>query len=68
MLSLSDALPMQNYPSKIWFLCVAVQISMRQNVSPTDVFFYMKSVVYIMADKMFTSVLPSYLSDVHFNS
>ena len=27
MFSLSDALPMQNYPSKVWFLCVAVQIS-----------------------------------------
>ena len=27
MFSLSDALPMQSYPSKVWFFCVAVQIS-----------------------------------------
>ena len=33
MFSLSDALPMQSYPSKVWFLCVAVQISAWHNLS-----------------------------------
>ena len=48
MFSLSDALPMQNYPSKVWVLfSVAVHISARHNLFvSTDLFFYMKSVVY----------------------
>ena len=32
MFSLSDDLLMQSYPSKVWFLCVAIQISMRHNL------------------------------------
>ena len=32
MFSFSDALPMQSYPSKVWFLCVAVQISVRHSL------------------------------------
>ena len=47
MFSLSDALPMQSYPSKVGFLCVAVQICVRDNLFPTDLFFRMKSVVYV---------------------
>ena len=47
MFSLSDALPMQSYPSRVWFLCVAVQICVRDNLFPTDLFFRMKSVVYV---------------------
>ena len=33
--SLSDALLMQRYPSKVWFLCVAVQISVHHNLLVT---------------------------------
>ena len=49
MFSLSDALPMHSYPTKVWFLCAAaVQNSVWHNdyLFPTDLFFYMKSVVY----------------------
>ena len=38
MISLSDALPTQSYPSKVWFLCVAMQICARDNLFPTDLF------------------------------
>ena len=49
MFNLSDALPMQIYPSKVWFLCVAVRICARDSlhVFPTDLLFCMKSVVYV---------------------
>ena len=63
MFSLSDTLPLQSYLSKVWFLCVAVHISVRHCSFPTDLFFYMNSV----ADKVFALVLPSHLSDVHFD-
>ena len=65
MFSFSDALPMQTYPSKVWFLCVAVQISVRHNLFPTALFFCMKSVVN-MADTL--KMMTSYLSNVPFNS
>ena len=43
MFNLSDALPMQSYPSYVWFLYVAVQISLRHNLfattNPSDLFF-----------------------------
>ena len=47
MFSLSDALPMQSYPSKYGsFVSVAVHISARHNLfASTDLIFYMKSVV-----------------------
>ena len=47
------------------FVSVAVQISARHNLFPTDLFFYMKSVVYIMANTL--KMLTSWLSNVHLN-
>ena len=32
MFSLSDAVLMQSYPSKVWHLCVAVQLSVQRNL------------------------------------
>ena len=46
MFSLSDVLPMQSYPYGS-FVSVAVRISALHNLFvSTDLFFYMKSVVY----------------------
>ena len=62
MFSLSDALPMQSYPSnsKVWVLCQGGRADLCAYLfSFTDIIFYMKSVVYIMANsntlKMLTS-------------
>ena len=67
MLSLSDALPMQSYPSKAWFHLVWPCRSLRGTtyLFSTDLFFYMKSVVYL--GQHFKDV-DFMLSNVHFNS
>ena len=48
MFSLSDALPMQSYPSKVWFRLAWPCRSLRGTtyLFSTDLFFYMKSVVF----------------------
>ena len=67
MFSLSDALPMQSYPSKAWFHLVWPCRSLRGTtyLFSTDLFFYMKSVVY--HGQHFKDV-DFMLSNVHFNS
>ena len=48
MFSLSDALPMHSYPSKVWVLCQCgrADLCAAQLIVSTDLILYMKSVVY----------------------
>ena len=70
MFSLSDALPMQSYPSKVWFLCVAVQISVWHNifVSNQSIFLYEIGGIYRVWQDVYFIIAFIYFSKVHFNS
>ena len=74
---LSDALPMQSYPSKVWFLCATVQISVRHNlfviclVSNGSIFLHeIGGILWLTLWRccLHSTVECSFYSNVHFTS
>jgi len=74
MLSLSDALLMQSYPSKVWFLCATVQISVRHNfclVSYWSIFLHeIGGILWLTLWRcwLHSIVECSFYSNIHFTS
>ena len=68
MFSLRDALPMQNYLSKVYGSFVWACRSLSGKTCFLPIYFSTWNRWYIMADKMFTSVMPLYLLNIHFYS